>query len=167
MKKLLGILVLGLFLNGCSTTSANLEKGNIQIGMTKQEFCDAVNSLNFKQNPCALTWSERYNKKPRGVYYPETKMEIMHDLMMESFFVFENVTIPHDWYDAWNDKGDGTLVKIFKDLDEAKNFASGANFSIGTDKVQKAKQACINLGLVTGTEEFAECALKKLKEQPQ
>jgi len=167
MKKLLGILVLGLFLNGCSTTSANLEKGNIQIGMTKQEFCDAVNSLNFKQNPCALTWSERYNKKPRGVYYPETKMEIMHDLMMESFFVFENVTIPHDYDASWDDKTNGTLVKIFKNLNEAENFASGKKFSVGTDKVQQAKQACKDLGFESGTEEFAECSLKKLKEQSQ
>ena len=167
MKKVIGIIILGLLLNGCGTTSSNLEKGNIQIGMSKKEFCYQATSLNAKKNTCSLTWKEMYDKKPRGAYYPETKMEILHDLMMESFFVFENVTIPHDWYDAWNDKGDGTLVKIFKDLDEAKNFASGANFSIGTDKVQKAKQACINLGLVTGTEEFAECALKKLKEQPQ
>ena len=177
MKKILLIIILGSFLVGCAstTTTANLNSGKTKIGMTKGEFCYEHNSLSSKKNPCNLTFSEMMAQKPRGAYYPETKMEIMYDLVEESYFVFENVTIPHDWYDPWkswipspkNLKGDGTLVKIFKDLDEAKNFASGANFSVGTDKVQKAKQACINQGFTTGTEEFAECSLKKLKEQSQ
>jgi hypothetical protein len=176
MKKAMGIIILGLLLSGCATTSSNLEKGNIQIGMSKKEFCYQATSLNAKKNTCSLTWKEMYDKKPRGIYYPETNMEIMHDFYMESFFVFENVTIPYDWFDpyesAWvsgpeDIKGDGTLVKIFKNFDEAKNFASGKEFSVGTDKVQQAKQACENLGFETGTEEFAECSLKKLKEQSQ
>ena len=123
-----------------------------------------------------MSFNERMKNKPRGIYYPETKMEIMYDQNKEFFFVFENVTIPYDWYDPYKSiwvsgpediKGDGTLIKIFKNYDDAKNFASGKEFSIGSDKVQQAKKACKDLGFESGTEEFAECSLKKLKEQSQ
>jgi hypothetical protein len=164
MKKLLGILVLGLLLNGCGTTASHMEKGNVKIGMNKKEFCIQVNSFRFSQDPCAQPLFSSLNKVP-GVYYPETKMEIMHDSKKQYFFVFENVNVPYDYYNL--EYGDGTLAKIFRNFEEAKVFASGRKYSIGSDKVQKAKQACSDLGFEAGTEEFAECSLKKLKEQSQ
>ena len=42
-----------------------------------------------------------------------------------------------------------------------------APYTIEGDKIQQAKQACKNLGFDPGTEAFAECSLKKLKEQSQ
>jgi hypothetical protein len=108
---------------------------------------------------------EGFNNEARGLYYPETKMEIMHDLEKEFFFVFENVNRPYN-YDTLKE-GDGTLIKIFKNFDEAKKFASTKEFAIGDNQVQIAKQACKAKGLEPGTEEFAECSLKKLKELSQ
>ena len=81
------------------------------------------------------------------------------------FFVFENVNSPVNYNTL--KEGDGTLIKIFKNFDEAKKFASTKEFTIGDDKVQIAKQACETKGLEPGTEEFAECSLKKLKEISQ
>ena len=165
MKKLLGILVLGLLLYGCGTTASHMAKGNVKIGMTKDEFCLAVNSFRFSKDPCKGTFMEGFNNEAKGLYYPETKMEIMHDLEKEFFFVFGDVNTPYN-YDTLKE-GDGTLIKIFKNFDEAKKFASAKEFAIGDDKIQIAKQACKTKGLEPGTEEFADCSLKKIKELSQ
>ena len=165
MKKLLAIVVLGFLLNGCGTTSSHMQKGNVKIGMTKYEFCHAVVSFRFSQDPCSATFMEGFNNQARGLYYPESKMEIMHDLKKEFFFVFKDVDTQFN-YDTLK-TGDGTLIKIFKNFDEAKEFSSGKKFVIKDDMIKIAKQACISKGLMPGTEEFADCSLKKIKELSQ
>tara|TARA_B100001964_G_scaffold234455_1_gene293126 strand:- start:676 stop:1173 length:498 start_codon:yes stop_codon:yes gene_type:complete len=165
MKKIIAILVLGLLLNGCGTTASHMAKGNVKIGMTKDEFCLAVNSFRFSKDPCKGTFMEGFNNEARGLYYPETKMEIMHDLEKEFFFVFGDVNTPYN-YDTLKE-GDGTLIKILKNFNDAKKFASAKDFAIGDDKIQIAKQACKTKGLEPGTEEFADCSLKKIKELSQ
>ena len=165
MKKVIGIIILGLLLNGCGTTASHMAKGNVKIGMTKDEFCLAVNSFRFRKDPCKGTFMEGFNNEARGLYYPETKMEIMHDLEKEFFFVFGDVNTPYN-YDTLKE-GDGTLIKILKNFNDAKKFASAKDFAIGDDKIQIAKQACKTKGLEPGTEEFADCSLKKIKELSQ
>ena len=165
MKKILSIFVISFLLYGCGTTASHMEKGNVKIGMTQVEFCLAVNSFRFSKDPCKGSFMEGFNNEARGLYYPETKMEIMHDLEKEFFFVFKNVNRPFN-YDTLKE-GDGTLIKIFKNFNEAKKFASTKEFAIGDNQVQIAKQACKAKGLEPGTEEFAECSLKKLKELSQ
>ena len=165
MKKVIGIIILGLLLNGCGTTVSHMAKGNVKIGMTKDEFCLAVNSFRFSKDPCKGTFMEGFNNEARGLYYPETKMEIMHDLEKEFFFVFGDVNTPYN-YDTLKE-GDGTLIKILKNFNDAKKFASAKDFAIGDDKIQIAKQACKTKGLEPGTEEFADCSLKKIKELSQ
>jgi hypothetical protein len=170
MNKFLGIAVLCLLLSGCATTSPDVTQNKIRIGMSKSDFCYEAGSMSAKKDPCRLTYTEMLNNKPRGPYYPDTKMEIMYNLTSETYYVFENVTIQHDWYKPFKGvlsietKGNGTLAKIFNNYDEAKKFASGLNFSIKTDKISQAKQDCKDEGLTEGTESFAECTLKKLKE---
>ena len=173
MNKYSVILIIFLFLSGCETTSSksvNYKQNKIYIGMNKSDFCYEAGSMNAKKDPCRLTYSEMLNSKPRGAYYPDTKMEIMHDLTTEKYYVFENVTIPHDWYDPFKGilivktKGNGTLIKIFNNYDEAKKFASGINYSIKNDKISQAKKHCKDQGFAEGTESFAECTLKKLKD---
>jgi len=165
MKKIIAILVLGLLLNGCGTTASHMAKGNVKIGMTKDEFCLAVNSFRFSKDPCKGTFMEGFNNEAKGLYYPETKMEIMHDLEKEFFFVFGDVNTPYNYNTL--KEGDGTLIKILKNFNDAKKFASAKDFAIGDDKIQIAKQACKTKGLEPGTEEFADCSLKKIKELSQ
>lgn len=170
MNNILGIIILALFLNGCATTSPDVKKNKIRIGMSKIDFCLSAGFVTAKNDVCRLTYSEMIKSTPRGPYYPDTKMEIMYNLTSETYYVFENVTIPHDWYDPYTSilglktKGNGTLAKVFTNYDEAKKFASGLDFSIKTDKISKSKKDCIDEGLSEGTENFAECVLKKLKE---
>ena len=176
MNKFTIILISILLLTGCastSTTTTSSSKSNqnkITIGMNKSDFCYKAGSMSAKKDACRLTYSEMLNSKPRGAYYPDTKMEIMHNLTTEKYYVFENVTIPHDWYDPFKGilivktKGNGTLIKIFNNFDEAKKFASGIDYSIKNDKISQAKKYCKDQGLAEGTESFAECTLKKLKD---
>ena len=53
MKKLIFIFVLGWLLQGCSTTSSNMDSGNIKIGMSKKDFCIQMSTFSFKNNPCS------------------------------------------------------------------------------------------------------------------
>ena len=160
MKKLFLIIILGIFVNGCASTETKIDKNKITIGMSKKDFC-----FNMAIHTCFQTMGEAYSNKVRGIYYPDTKKEVVYDKNKITFFVFENVNVPYDYNKL--EYGDGTIIKIFRNFEEAKVFSSGRKFSIGTDKVQQAKQACSDLGFEAGTEEFAECSLKKLKEQSQ
>jgi len=163
MKKAIGIIILGLLLNGCATTSSQVEKGNIKIGMNKEDFCVAAFAINPKKWACSS--SSYLSSNPEGLYYPETKMEIMHDSYKEHFFVFQDVNIPFN-YATWDD-GDGRLFKIFTNFEKAKDFASSRKFEIGKDKAEIAKNACKMSGLNEGTEEFADCTLNKIVELSQ
>ena len=79
MKKLLLLLSVILLLAGCSTTSSNMKSGNIKIGMNKKDFCIQMNTFSFKNSPCysAIGFSRESQDILNGVYYPETKKEIM------------------------------------------------------------------------------------------
>jgi len=160
MKKLLGIIVLGLLLNGCVGVESNLKKGNIRIGMTKYEFCYVDTTLS---GPCGGTFMDGFNNIAGGMYYPETKKEVMWARKKaETFFVFKDVYKPFN-YDNLK-VGDGRLEKMFKSKEEALEYASGKEFAVNKDNLHIAKQGCKQQGLEPGTEEFAECSLKRLKE---
>ena len=116
MKKLLGIVVLGLLLSGCSTTETHLHRGNITIGQSKSSFCYAVNSMNFKSDSCMNDSSRYYNL--------ETKKEILSDSYKEIFFVFKNVNRRTKGHGGPKRHGDGVLEKIFYNYEEAVDFAS-------------------------------------------
>jgi len=124
VKKLI-LIFLFLTLTSCATTLEQVENNEVRIGMNKEDFCLAVYSINPKKWPCSS--GAFGSSKTAGAYYPDNKTEIMHDGYKEYFFVFENVSIPFN-YSNW-DEGDGILVKIFKNLEEAENFASTVSIS--------------------------------------
>ena len=157
MKKLFLIIILGLFVNGCASTETKVNNNKLNIGINKEDFCFVQVTM------CIQTMGEAWNNKIRGIYYPDTKKEIAYDKNEKTFFVFENVNQVIN-YREYDDNGDGTLIKIFKNLGEAKKFASKKEVILNEDKLQNAKKACKELGFIAGTEEFAECSLKKLKE---
>ena len=49
--------------------------------------------------------------------------------------------------------------------EQIENYLNeGGAVILNEDKLQNAKKACKELGFIAGTEEFAECSLKKLKD---
>ena len=166
MKKLLTFLLVILLLPGCSTTSSNMDSGNIKIGMSKKDFCIQMSTFSFKNSPCfsALGFSRESLEVLNGIYYPETKKEIMHDSNKKKyFFVFQNVNTPFNYRTL--KEGDGTLEKIFKNFDDAKVFASQKSFLVNDKMIEKHMKACKDMGLLINTEEIANCVLKKLEEK--
>jgi len=162
MRKFSGIVFICIFLSACGTTSSNMKKGKVKIGMSKEDFCLAVSSFRFSQDPCSGTFMEGYNNTARGMYYPVTKNEIMHDLKKEYFFIFENVNTPFN-YRSFK-AGDGTLVRIFQNYDKAKSFASNIKFELKNENIKIAKQKCKDLFAKPETQEFADCTLKQILE---
>ena len=162
MKRLIFIFVIGLILYGCGTTASKMEKGDVvNIGMSKEEFCIAVLSMRAAKDPC--TSGSYMSVKASGLYYPDTKMEIMHDSDKEYFFVFKDVNTPFNYKD-WSKKGDGNLIKIFRNLNEAQKYASALKFEIEDDIATIAKNGCKSSGLKEGTEDFADCTLNAIIE---
>ena len=162
-KRITFILIfISIFLNSCATTSQNVSSGDIKIGMSKDDFCTASVTFRSGEDPCNKPLFSLSLEAP-GIYYPSTKMEIMHSTKKDYFFVFQNVNTPFD-YTTFKE-GDGFLKKIFKNFDEAKKFASGGNkLLIKQNNIDKAKQICSQKGMVNGTEEFADCSLSELKK---
>ncbi len=164
MKKVLGLIVISLLLNGCVGVESNLKKGNITIGMSKYQFCYVDTTLS---GPCGGTFMDGFNNIAGGMYYPETKKEVMWARKKaKTFFVFKDVSQPFN-YDTF-DVGDGKLEKMFKSKEEALEYASGKEGSlIDNNKILAAKTYCESKGFTPGTEEFADCSLKKIKELSQ
>jgi len=160
MNRLILLVAMSFMLYGCATTSTQVEGGSVKSGMNKDDFCQAVYTFNPKKWPCSS--GSYFSSKAAGLYYPETKMEIMHDSFKKYFFVFEEVNTPFN-YTTW-DVGDGRLVKIFKNYDNAKNFASATDFEIEEDVATIAKNGCKSSGLKEGTIEFADCSLNAIIE---
>ncbi len=159
MKNFFSLIIVVFLLNGCVGVESNLKKGNIRIGMYKSEFCYVETTLS---GPCSATFMEGFNNVSRGLYYPKLKKEIMWAKKPKSFFVFKNVSSPFN-YDTFS-VGDGKLEKIFKTKEEAIKYVSSKDSLIKEDYIRIAKQGCKASGLEPGTEEFAECALKRIKE---
>jgi len=124
MKKLLAIVVLGLFVNSSVDAYSGRKaeaKGYIYVGVSKLDFCK--NTLNY---PCADTKKKKKNKKNKYAnqyYYDGKNYEIISTDDFR-FYLFKNVTVP-----AWkagfmgtNGYGDGTLISMHDSMDAAKKY---------------------------------------------
>jgi hypothetical protein len=163
MKKLVLLATLIFLLNACASPEKKITQGKIKIGMPKYSFC--YETIGFS-GPCSATFGDGYNNKNRGLYYPDLKMEILWAPKPKSFFVFNKVTTPINWanYGKYMYEGNGYLEKIFNSKEEAIKYISSKAELISKDHVYIAKQGCKSEGLTPGTEKFAECSLKRIKE---
>ena len=163
MKKLLGILVLGLLLS-TNAYAAKLHK--IKIGISKMEYCNI------------LVWTLQSCGSEKPVKYAKDSIEVLK--AYKNFYVFYNVNryIDED-IGGGAGFGDGTLYGIahnmqeaYKIIDEIKNnpktivSSTTSSQSLSTDqKIAQAKNICRDLGFKTNTEKFADCSLKMLSMQ--
>ena len=81
MKNILKVILIGLFLSSCATTSGQVSKGSIKPGITKRGFCNKVFFTSFSSDPCFMG----------GIYYnASTRKEVLHDPKTRTYFVFRN-----------------------------------------------------------------------------
>jgi len=112
MKKLLGILVLGLLLGGCTTGAQLISEGKIYKGMTKNQLCTVtlgtpLSTASYSEDPCIKPYfSEYFSHSNQEIWYAHGK---------SVFYVYKDVTIPRR-------EGNGTLQTWTFSYSDAKNL---------------------------------------------
>jgi len=149
MKKLLGIVVLGLLLSGCATSTVGKSsvKSVIKLGSDKNFVCN--NYMKGKEfltthGLCFKMLSKNYE------YDPINKTEIIWNGVSKVFFVFENVNTPmickwvnlKTWtgYTTGCDYGDGTLRQITFNITEARQWMNNNFAKSEKEKTIKKKK---------------------------
>jgi hypothetical protein len=170
IKKILGILIVGLLLGGCGTSESLVIKGKIYEGMTKKEL---MKTFTWTRDLQDLHWIgfERY--------FPESKEEILSNIGLTVYYIFSDVNNP-------GNTGDGILKMWVPSKAMAlENLSAKSREQIKKEEVKKeeikreaeiteekkeqvkitsmidvAKDKCKVIGYEEGTEKFADCTLK-------
>ena len=156
MKKI--ILLFFFFITlGCALTSTVMKSDKIKIGTNQVDFCNKFGL--FTGGPCASTFMDGYNNVVKGVYYPETGKEIMHDADKKYFFVFDSNLTGGFNYNTLNASYKNELIGVFTDFEMAKDFAGGKKFGMTGQEVDFQIKNCEKQGFKKGTMEHLDCAL--------
>jgi hypothetical protein len=156
MKKLLAIAVLGFFLSGCASM-----QGNISQGMSKLNYCNAMNLTSF---------STACNTK--GSFYYQNNIEVLKK--GNKYAIFKNVTIPNQSNFFTFNPGNGVFVgeaigwvnaqSVISSID--KNY----NRTLAKSNMQRLEPyiiQCETLGFKRSSEKNASCALDIYKTEMQ
>ena len=143
MKKLLGIVVLGLLLNRCAANTLGKPSVNevIQIGSVKNDVC----RIYFRSKEFITTHVLcNYLAQKNYVYDSYNKTEMIWNGVSNVFFIFENVNKPLNCglktLGICN-YGDGTLRKIAFNINDAKNWMNNDFAKAEKEKeIAKAKK---------------------------
>ena len=84
----------------------------------------------------------------------------------KDYLKYRELTQPINWanYGKRMYEGNGELDKIFNNKEEAIKYVSTKVSVVNKNDMNFAIKQCKEKGLKQGTEEFADCALKNLKE---
>ena len=187
MKKLLGIVVLGLLLGG--NVYAKTINDFIKTGMTKKQLTKVTEKLfsPYYKTPIMKKLGHTgslfdMRKCPFHEYYPKFKTEILRHSKINSdgspMYVFENVTEPSECRNLKNKIGSGTLKalvfsndearliadptyqKKLKKKEEQKQRAEAKASGDLTFTIKDKKEQCTAIGFAPATEKFADCVLR-------
>ena len=138
MKKLLGILVLGLLLSGCYTATVEETVGGqfqrLNKGMSKFQVRDIFHSVIPADDPFAGGGSNC-----RLEYIRDKKLEILSSASRNYHFVFENVTIPKVGCHHQKTIGNGIFYSAHNTLAAAQNAVSSYKSTAKETKPKKKK----------------------------
>ena len=134
MKKLLGIVVLGLLISTHSVKAKDLDWTGKRGAKYVETMCLA---LGVKPDKIKNSPSYKCKNKFSAIAFEYEKQYNKGNSEMHS----------------------GDYLEI--DLKKIKKKKTTKNAKI--DIIQQAKKACINLGFTVGTEKFADCSLKLIK----
>jgi len=127
MKKLLGIVVLGLLM-GCATTDSIVSSKKLEVDMSKSDF----------QNVFFTSYASDDPTIPGGgsEFYASSGKEIIWGSGKKMFYVFKNVSRPISCGFFLCKLGNGTLERWYYDLGNARASISG-NTSTTTSSTKK------------------------------
>ena len=186
MKKLLGIIVLGLLLSGNAYAAKErplvkelINDGTIYKGMTKPQFGKAT-KYGFSTKRDYLSPFHCDNNTIRE-YFKHKRAEIVaggargekRDVDGNRiYFVFKNVTKKSVGGGGTCTRpkylGNGELTEWFFSLEEAENYVSGISKNIDPkvqSDIQAYKDMCTSIGFNLGTEKFGDCVMKLLDKE--
>lgn len=156
MNKILGIIILGLLLSGCTTL-----QGNTYQGMSKLSYCQAINLSSF---------STACNKK--GSYYYQNNIEVLNN--GNKYAIFKNVTIPNQ-SNFWTfNPGNGVFIGEAIGWANAQTIISSIdgnyNNTLAKSNMQRLEPyiiQCETLGFKRSSENNGKCALDIYKTEMQ
>ena len=112
MKKLLGIVVLGLLLTGCATTESLISSGKFKKDMSKSEFNDAFMTSYPSDMPLYPDGGSEF--------FASSANEIIWAPNRKQFYVFKNVSEPVSCGIILCKIGNGTLESWHNTLESAR-----------------------------------------------
>ena len=112
MKKLLGIVVLGLLLSGCATTESIVSSGKIKKNISKSQLSDAFLTSYPSEDPLLPGAGSEYHS--------EVASEIIWGENEKKYYVFRYVSEPVSCGVLLCKYGNGTLESWHNTLDQAR-----------------------------------------------
>ena len=112
MKKLLGIVVLGLLLSSCATTDSIVSSGKIKKNISKSELSDAFITSYPGDDPLIPGSGSEF--------FSESNSEIIWGSSKNKFYVFKNVSEPVSCGIILCKNGNGTLESWHNSLNDAR-----------------------------------------------
>jgi hypothetical protein len=154
MKKLLGILVLGLLLSGNAYTEAVFTQQEIDKDIKYMNEFYNQKVLNSNDKLCVLAQSTNVYETIWGYACGPKSMKnkIIKTALKECQANGENCIITRQGVQIVNQ----VAQKVSKD----KNINIAGNNMDIAETIQKAKDTCKSLGFKEGTEKFTDCSLK-------
>ena len=138
MKKLLGILVLGLLLTGCATTESLVSSGKFKKDMSKSDFKDVFLSSYPSDTPLYPDGGSEF--------FASSGNEIVWAPNRKQFFVFKNVSEQKSCGIVLCKVGNGTLESWHISLNDARDaIKSKTKTETETKKISKTiKKKTVN-----------------------
>ena len=132
MKKLLGIIVLGLVLQGCVTTESLVSSDKFKKDMSKHEFSDVFSNSYLSDTPLYPDGGSEF--------FASSGNEIVWAPNRKQFFVFKNVSEPVSCGTFLCKIGNGTLASWHSTLDQARaSISESSSKKTATTKTTATK----------------------------
>ncbi len=151
MKKLLGIVVLGLILTSCATTESLISSGKFKKDMSKSDFSDAFLSSYPSDTPLYPDGGSEF--------FATSANEIIWAPNRKQFFVFKNVSQPVSCGIFLCKIGNGTLESWHDSLDNAR---ASININENTTTETSSTTTSDTKKIITGGKEKMAEEIKKI-----
>jgi len=150
MKKIL-VIVVGLFLSGCETITAQDATGynftNLNKGMSKSAVRNIYRPVMASSDPTIGTCTYEY--------FSEAKAEILSSKDESNHLVFENI----DKSGSCTDRK-GKFHSAHNTYESAKEIILNKQKLTITEMINESKNTCKLLGMKEDTDKFSDCTLK-------
>ena len=153
MKKILGVIILGLLLSGCETTTmTSLEAtgynfANLNKGMSKSAIRNIYKHVGANSDPTFANYCT-YE------YFSEAKAEILSSSDKSNHLVFEVDQ------SGSCDNNSGKFHSAHNTYDSAKKILLEKEQMKISNMIDESKNTCKLLGMKEDTDKFSDCALK-------